>query len=52
MISETLADSIRQVGAANGDALLLDAAQGRALLTDAQYAFDLSKNLRRAGFTS
>jgi hypothetical protein len=52
LFSESLTTAIREVGAANGDALLLDASQGRALITDANRVFDLCKGLRRAGFTS
>lgn len=51
MLPELIAAAIREVGEANGGALLLDAGSGRAILTDAAHAFDLCKNLRRAGFT-
>jgi len=51
MLPETFTATIREVGEANGGALLLDAGSGRAILTDAAHAFDLCKNLRRAGFT-
>src|SRR5687767_5551998 len=51
MLTDTLTAAIREVGEANGGALLLDANSGRAILTDAKFAFDLCRNLKRAGFT-
>jgi NADH:ubiquinone oxidoreductase subunit C len=48
MLPEALAQLVREVG---GDALLLDARRGRALVSDTTQLLDLLKRLRNAGFT-
>jgi len=48
MLPEVLAQLVREVG---GDALLLDARRGRAIISDTTQLLDLLKRLRNAGFT-
>nr|MDQ3024788.1 hypothetical protein [bacterium] len=52
MLPEALAESVRAVGEASGGSLLLDAARGRAILTDNTRVLDVCRSLKRAGFTS